>query len=86
MRSSCVLIETPEVLAKAKRVRTRHQGRAHTVFVCKCSRGPSWFGGGAYVWRKGGGEGMPFTATLTHAILFWFPGERHVIKPKTTSV
>ena len=56
------------------------------MFVYACSKGPSWFGGRAYVWRKGGGGGVPFTATMTHALPLWLPGERRVIKPKTTSM
>lgn len=45
---------------------------------------PAGLGAGHTSGEKEGG--VPFTATLTHALPLWLPGERRVIKPKTTSM
>lgn len=50
---SGVLIETPQVSGKAKRAKhTTSRKSICGVGAGVCSRGTSWFGGGAYVWRK----------------------------------
>lgn len=48
-----MLIETPEVLAKAKRAKIRHQGRVYTMFVCVFNRIQMVWGRGICLEKRG---------------------------------
>lgn len=53
-----MLIEAASV-SKSKESEDATLGKAFVrrrLGVCACSRGPSGLGGGAYVWRRGGGD------------------------------